>query len=273
MAQQYNQGGDGGRTGRRVQTAENYAQESSKIPFERNDGPTERVDSYGRKMWDREFFNRRAIEKKKDDDDDELNLLPESHKEKVYPAAHLRKPLQSRHEIFNLEKELGKSKIVTAETPKMYQGGYWCEVCECLIKDSQAYLDHVNGKKHNRLLGMTMRVERVSVENVKKKLHQLYRKRQATTEAEDEMEVQHRLKALRERVEERHRKRKERKKRKNACGSITIDSKSSGNSLTDATLIIGEDKSDVNEPLDTKIDDEESKIRIAMGLPTEFSGQ
>ena len=25
--------------------------------------------------------------------------------------------------------------------------GYYCEVCECSLKDSVAYLDHINGKK------------------------------------------------------------------------------------------------------------------------------
>ncbi|KAF8822758.1 hypothetical protein IE077_004420 [Cardiosporidium cionae] len=278
MAQQHNQGRVGGGTGQDNQAAEKYAQESSKILFERSDGPTERVDSYGRKMWDREFFSKRATEKKKDEDDDDLNLLPAPRKEKVYPAAHLRKPLQSRPEIINLEKELGKSKVVTAQTPKMYQGGYWCEVCECLIKDSQAYLDHINGKKHNRLLGMTMRVEHVSVDTVKKKLHQLYHKKLCNTDAEDDLEIQQRLKALREREEEKHLKRKERKKRKTLSGIPNekvnaIDGKNSVNISKDPTGIIGEDKDDEKEQIDTGVDDEESKLRIAMGLPIGFSGQ
>ena len=42
--------------------------------------------------------------------------------------------------------------------------GYWCDVCQCLLKDSMAYLDHINGKKHQRALGYSMRTERVGID-------------------------------------------------------------------------------------------------------------
>ena len=37
-----------------------------------------------------------------------------------------------------------------------------CTVCECLLKDSLTWVDHINGRKHNRFLGMTMQVEKKS---------------------------------------------------------------------------------------------------------------
>ena len=47
---------------------------------------------------------------------------------------------------------------------------FHCETCKCSLKDSQAWFDHINGKKHNQLLGMSMVVEKVSVDRVKAKL-------------------------------------------------------------------------------------------------------
>ena len=50
---------------------------------------------------------------------------------------------------------------------------FYCDKCKCGLKDSQAWYDHINGKKHNQILGMSMIVEKVSVDKVKAKLESL----------------------------------------------------------------------------------------------------
>lgn len=52
-------------------------------------------------------------------------------------------------------------------TPLSQQAGYYCGVCDCVLRDSQSYLDHINGKYHNRALGMNMVVERSTVDQVR----------------------------------------------------------------------------------------------------------
>jgi len=56
-------------------------------------------------------------------------------------------PLQARQEDLGLDKLVGKCEKVAHDAPKQKQGGFFCQVCDELFKDSQSYLDHVNGKK------------------------------------------------------------------------------------------------------------------------------
>lgn len=58
------------------------------------------------------------------------------------------------------------TQVVGMNMPLNQQAGYYCGVCDCVLRDSQSYLDHINGKWHNRALGMTMRVEKSSVDQV-----------------------------------------------------------------------------------------------------------
>lgn len=66
----------------------------------------------------------------------------------------------------DLSSKLGKTQVVTAASTPSQQGGWYCETCKCGLKDSINYLDHINGKKHQRELGYSMRVERSTVTQV-----------------------------------------------------------------------------------------------------------
>ena len=61
-------------------------------------------------------------------------------------------------------------QLITEATPTGAHGGYHCPTCECTLKDSEAYLDHINGKRHQRKLGFSMRVEAATVEAVRARI-------------------------------------------------------------------------------------------------------
>jgi U4/U6.U5 tri-snRNP component SNU23 len=59
--------------------------------------------------------------------------------------------------------------------------GWHCRVCDCFLKDSLTYLDHINGRKHQRYLGYTMRVEKSTTTEVSGVLKSLAEKKQGGT--------------------------------------------------------------------------------------------
>jgi hypothetical protein len=86
------------------------------------------------------------------------------------PEGSKRAYLQARTEDLNLEAKVNKRKVVTDATPLSQVGGYFCELCQCTLTDSSTWLDHINGTKHQRRLGLSMRVEAASVDAVRARL-------------------------------------------------------------------------------------------------------
>ncbi|CAM9293484.1 unnamed protein product [Hapterophycus canaliculatus] len=135
-----------------------------------------------RRTWDRDYYEAKAKERieKGDDyqDKDEGGPSRRSHKEEFQPAApgaagpagSARAYLKTREKKVDLTSKLGKTQVVTAASTPSQQGGWYCETCKCGLKDSINYLDHINGKKHQRELGFSMRVERSTVTQVKDRL-------------------------------------------------------------------------------------------------------
>ena len=115
---------------------------------------------------------------------------------KVKPVE--RKNLEPVNRDLRPEDAIGKTFTINAESIKSSQLGasmsaaptqgaamtsaFHCETCKCSLKDSQAWFDHINGKKHNQLLGMSMVVQKVSVDKVKAKLALLAQKKKAGKE-------------------------------------------------------------------------------------------
>lgn len=162
------------------------------------------VDNTFRRKFDREEYLERARERERQEE------ARSKSKSKGPPVQ--RKPLKHRDFEVDLESRLGKTQVVTPVAPLSQQAGYFCSVCECVVKDSANYLDHINGKKHQRALGMSMRVERASVDQVKQRFEVLKKRRAPGSFTEQDLDE--RIIKQQQEEEERKRQRREKKKEK-----------------------------------------------------------
>jgi len=122
---------------------------------------------------------------------------------------------------------VGDGALVNKESDVTKSGvGWHCKVCDCFLKDSLTYLDHINGRKHQRNLGFSMRVERSTEDQIVSRLEGMVKEKERCSKVtgmngfdEDEEEdfneiVKAKDEELRRRKEERKRERKERKRKK-----------------------------------------------------------
>ena len=121
-----------------------------------------------RREWDKEAFEARAKARL----EAELSLEDDRERKKTETGVIVqRAPLQRRTEDLQIAKYVGTRQVITGEQALTGGGGaYYCKVCECALRDSQNYLAHINGKKHNRMLGMSMRAERSTLGEVRARL-------------------------------------------------------------------------------------------------------
>lgn len=93
--------------------------------------------------------------------------------------------------------------------------GFHCGTCNASFTSSDAYLDHCNGRVHQRNLGLSLKVERVDeVDRVRARLQQLTQKRNATDRIMESKSTAHFEKQLDEAEADLEKLKDERKNRK-----------------------------------------------------------
>ncbi|OQV20318.1 putative Zinc finger matrin-type protein 2 [Hypsibius exemplaris] len=168
--------------------------------------PKARPEDHRRK-WDTDEYERRA--------NDRAQAARDAEEEDEKPKKKVKKALlKARDEKIDLESRVGKSVIITNSTPLNLAGGFYCDVCDCVIKDSINYLDHINGKKHQKNMGFSMKTERSTVEQVRARFAENKKKMEEKKQDYDLDERMRELREEEERAKEYRRDRKQEKKRK-----------------------------------------------------------
>lgn len=161
-----------------------------------------------RRTWDKEAYEARANARNKNgekvqgcasssttvtaesktDRDEEKEEFRQADASRAGPMYSRRAYLKSRSDKVDLEEKLHKREVISAEAAALNKTdgvtksstgvGWHCRVCDCFLKDSLTYLDHINGRKHQRALGYSMRVEKSSLSEVEQRLEMHKRKRE-----------------------------------------------------------------------------------------------
>ena len=148
------------------------------------------VKNVERRSWDLSEYEAKAAAKRAVEEEEVA--AKEGKGRRKQQQVVVRQPLQHRSVEMKLDSRVGKHHLVTSSSSLAQQGGYYCDICDCLLKDSSTYLDHINGKKHQRALGMTLRAERSTLGDVKAKFDE-HRRSQQEKEESGKNELERRL--------------------------------------------------------------------------------
>lgn len=168
-----------------------------------------------RREWDKAVFEERARARLAEEE----SLEEERERAKTAPQPIVqRAPLQRRTEDLRLDAFAGSRQLITGAQAiaGQFNGAYHCKVCDCVLRDSANYLAHINGRKHTRMLGMSLRAERSTVEEVRARLEAHKEQREVEAELTPDQKAEAFLanfdQRIREREEEEWREAREKKR-------------------------------------------------------------
>ncbi|KAG5437873.1 hypothetical protein PCANB_000588 [Pneumocystis canis] len=173
-----------------------------------------RIDLFLKKIEDLAEYAQKAADREEEEKKKaKINWEKKTGKFKREPTPPDVKIVEARDKL-NLEENVNKTVLVPYGAPTGRRGkgvGYYCSACDETYKDSNSWIDHLNSKQHLRATNQTLKQERATLEDVRKRLTWL-REKMVDEKKHIEFSLNQRI-SERQAIEEKERKdRKERKK-------------------------------------------------------------
>jgi len=182
-----------------------------------------------RRKWNRDDYEAIAHER--------IKAEKAAYDQSLKPLPPVKRDLLKQRDYkVDIDSKLGKSQVITKTTPASQSGGYYCNACDCVVKDSINFLDHINGKKHQRNLGMSMRVEKSTLDQVKRRFESNKKKLE---EKRKDYDIEQRMQELREEEEKLKEYRREKRKERKRKADTSIDEDMTGGMDPEMAKVMG----------------------------------
>ena len=174
--------------------------------------PQQAIDNTQRRKWDKDEYAAKAKERERAEDEKEKakTIRPPVGAIVERKTLNLGSIIQRDYKK-ELEARVGTKSIVNLDTGEGL--GFMCKETGVVLRDSMAYLDHINGKKQQKALGLSMRVERSTVDQVKARFD-AHKRRREEEQVSGQLDFNKRVAMAEQDEEELRRQRAERKKAK-----------------------------------------------------------
>ena len=76
------------------------------------------------------------------------------------------------NDFVDLNKNVNERRVIGENVPISKIGHFSCPVCQLYFRNSTVYLKHLNSPEHNEKMGMSMKIEDVTDEQVLERINQ-----------------------------------------------------------------------------------------------------